>query len=194
MERLWTPWRFAYVTGKETMGSRKGVPEELAGWPMNQDKDCVFCNMIAAVDFATGSGMNEESAAKAVYLVYRGVFCFVCLNAYPYATGHVLIVPYEHTHSLAALPGETVQEMMLMMQQVERCLREVYQPDGMNFGMNLGEAGGAGIAEHLHIHGLPRWSGDVNFMTTIADTRVLPETLEVSWSKLRRYMDDAAVK
>ena len=99
-----------------------------------------------------------------------------------------LPISYEHSDSLAALPASTAQEMMQTMQRVERCLREVYQPDGFNFGVNLGQAAGAGIADHLHIHGLPRWSGDVNFMTTIGETRVLPETLDVTWKRLREAL------
>ncbi len=185
MDRLWTPWRYQYITGAETSGRRKGVPTKLGHWPVSEDKHCVFCNMIAAMDYAIQTGMNRDEAEAAVYLVERGTNCFVCLNAYPYGTGHVMIVPYAHSNSLAALPEQVAQEMMQTMQRVERCLREVYQPDGLNFGLNLGEAAGAGIAEHLHMHGLPRWSGDVNFMTVIGETRILPERLDVTWTKLR---------
>ena len=189
MDRLWTPWRYSYITG-ETKGQRKGVPESLAGWPLEADKNCVFCNMIAAVDFAIANGMGVDEAEHAVYLLERDKFCFVCLNAYPYGTGHLMIVPYAHTDTLAALPVETAREIISTVQRAERSLREVYSPDGMNFGLNLGEAAGAGIAEHLHVHGLPRWSGDVNFMTVIGETRILPETLDVSWNKLRRALKD----
>lgn len=185
MDRLWTPWRYNYITGAETKGRRKGVPESLGAWPTSQDKHCVFCNMIAAADYAIQNGMDADQAEKAIYLVERGDTCFVCLNAYPYGTGHVMIVPYTHTDSLAELPAESAQGMMQVMQRVERCLREVYRPDGMNFGANLGQAAGAGVAEHLHIHALPRWTGDVNFMTTIGETRTLPEPLDVTWNKLR---------
>jgi ATP adenylyltransferase len=188
MDRLWTPWRYSYVTAADTIGRRKGVPESLASWPTDEDKSCVFCNMIAAVDYAIRNGMDVEEAESAVFLVERETTCFICLNAFPYGTGHVLIVPYEHSDSLAALPAATAQEMMQTIQRVERCLREVYQPDGFNFGVNLGEAAGAGIADHLHIHGLPRWSGDVNFMTTFGETRVLPETLDVTWKRLREAL------
>ena len=188
MDRLWTPWRYQYITGAENSGRRKGVPAKLEHWPASEDKHCVFCNMIAAVDYAIQNGMDVETAEAAVYMVERGNECFVCLNAYPYGTGHVMIVPYAHSNSLAALPEQTAHEMMQTMQRVERCLREVYKPDGLNFGMNLGEAAGAGIAEHLHMHGLPRWSGDVNFMTVVGETRILPETLDVTWSKLRVSM------
>jgi ATP adenylyltransferase len=188
MDRLWTPWRYSYITGAETKGRRKGVPPKLDGWPAEEDRHCVFCNMVAAVDYAVGKGMEVAEAERAVYLVERGATCFVCLNAYPYGTGHVMIVPYLHTDSLAALPGEVAREMMQTVQRVERCLREVYRPDGMNFGLNLGEAAGAGIAEHLHLHGVPRWNGDVNFMTVLGETRILPEILDVSWAKLREGM------
>jgi ATP adenylyltransferase len=192
MDRLWTPWRYQYITGAENSGRPKGVPAKLDRWPSSESEDmhCVFCNMIAAVDYAIHTGMDVETAEAAVYLVDRGAECFVCLNAYPYGTGHVLIVPYAHSNSLAALPEQTAHEMMQIMQRVERCLREVYKPDGFNFGMNLGEAAGAGIADHLHLHGLPRWSGDVNFMTVIGETRILPETLDVTWSKLRAAMQN----
>ena len=187
MDRLWTPWRYSYITGADTPG-RKGVPRKLDAWPADQDKHCVFCNMIAAADYAIANGMSPDEAEHAVLLVERGATSFVCLNAYPYGTGHLMIVPYAHLNSLAALPPETAQEMMATVQRVERILRDVYRPDGMNFGVNLGEAAGAGIAEHLHIHGLPRWSGDVNFMTVIGETRVLPESLDVTWKKLRNAL------
>lgn len=146
---------------------------------------CVFCNIVAAADYAIAQGMAAEDAERAVHLVARGPTCFLCLNAFPYSTGHVLLVPYRHVDSLAALTREEAQEMIELAQQVERILAEVYRPRGMNFGLNLGEAGGAGIATHLHLHALPRWVGDTNFMTAIADTRVLPESLGTTWEKLR---------
>jgi ATP adenylyltransferase len=129
--------------------------------------------------------MSREVAEQAAHIVHRGPLCFVCLNAYPYAAGHVLILPYQHVDSLAALPPEAAQEMILTAQQIERCLRQVYRSDGLNLGMNLGESAGAGVANHIHLHALPRWSGDTNFMTVTAETRVLPETLDVTWAKLR---------
>jgi ATP adenylyltransferase len=141
--------------------------------------------MIAAMEYAIEHGMEREEAEKAIHLVWRGRTCYVCLNAFPYGTGHVLIVPYEHVDSLAGLAEETAQEMMQTMQRMEACLREVYRPDGLNMGINLGEAAGAGVADHLHVHALPRWSGDTNFMTIVGETRVLPETLDTTWSKLR---------
>jgi len=129
--------------------------------------------------------MKQEIAEQAAYIVHRGAECFICLNAYPYATGHLLIVPYLHLDSLAKLPPDAAQEMMLLSQQSETSLRSVYRPDGMNLGMNLGEAAGAGIAEHIHLHALPRWICDTNFMTVTGETRVLPETLDITWKKLR---------
>jgi ATP adenylyltransferase len=141
--------------------------------------------MIAAVDYAVEHGMALEAAEKAAHVVYRGQHCFICLNAYPYSTGHVMIVPYQHLASLADLPAEAAGEMMALAQRTEIALREVYRPDGINLGMNLGEAAGAGIADHIHLHELPRWVGDTNFMTVTAETRVLPEPLDVTWMKLR---------
>lgn len=184
MDRLWTPWRFNYITGADPR-ARTGIPPALADWPASEDKHCVFCNMIAAADYAIAHGMSQQEADKAAYIVDRGPLCFVCLNAYPYATGHVLIVPYHHVDSLAVLPVEAAHEMIATAQQIERCLRQVYRPDGLNLGMNLGESAGAGVAGHIHLHALPRWSGDTNFMTVVGETRVLPETLDVTWKKIR---------
>jgi ATP adenylyltransferase len=142
--------------------------------------------MIAAVDYAIEQGMEAEKAERAAHVLVRGKACFLCLNAFPYATGHILIVPYTHVDSLAALPGEVATEIIILAQRVESVLRGVYRPAGMNFGLNLGEAGGAGIAGHIHMHALPRWIGDTNFMTVTADTRVLPEALDTTWLKFRR--------
>lgn len=187
MDHLWTPWRYNYITRADEQ-ARTGVPPALSGWPAAQDKHCVFCNMIAATDYAIAHGMPQSAAEKAAHIVHRGPLCFVCLNAYPYATGHVLILPYQHVDSLAALPPEAAQEMILTAQRIERCLRQVYSPDGLNLGMNLGESAGAGVANHIHLHALPRWSGDTNFMTVTGETRVLPETLDVTWMRLREAL------
>jgi ATP adenylyltransferase len=184
MDYLWTPWRYAYITRSDPQ-ARTGVPPELSAWPASEDKHCVFCNMIAATDYAIAHGMQPELAEKATHIVYRGQFCFVCLNAYPYSTGHVLITPYEHVGSLAKLQPDAAQEMMTITQRAEATLQQIYRPNGINLGMNLGEAAGAGVADHLHLHALPRWIGDTNFMTVVAETRVLPEALDVTWNKLR---------
>jgi len=182
MDRLWTPWRYNYVSRAEK-DLRKGVPIALDAWA--GDHGCVFCNMVAAVDFAIASSMPIQEAEQAAHIVHRGRTCYICLNAFPYSTGHVMVVPYRHTDSLAALEPAEAEEMIRLAQTTERCLRAVYRPDGLNFGLNLGEAAGAGVANHIHMHGLPRWSGDTNFMTVLAETRVLPESLDVTWQRLR---------
>lgn len=186
MDRLWTPWRYSYVTQTDPQ-ARTGVPAALNAWPASEadDKHCVFCNMIAAVDYAIANGMARDDAERAAHILHRGTTCFVCLNAYPYATGHMLIVPYQHVDSLAAMPPESAQELIAIAQHAELALKQVYKPGGINLGLNLGEAAGAGIAGHLHLHALPRWIGDTNFMTVTAETRVLPEALDVTWAKLR---------
>ena len=184
MERLWTPWRLQYVTG-QSGEVRKGVPEELSDWPADQDKQCVFCNMTAATDWAVGNGMKAEDAERAALILHRGTACFVCLNRFPYSTGHVMVVPYTHVAELANVPESAATEIMLTARRMESAIREAYHPDGLNLGMNIGEAAGAGIAQHLHLHELPRWKGDTNFMSVTADTRILPEQLETTWTKLR---------
>ena len=191
MDRLWTPWRYSYITRADVQ-ARTGVPPALANWPAAEDKHCVFCNMIAATDYAIAHGMEQKIAEQAAHIVHRGAHCFICLNAYPYATGHLLIVPYLHLDSLAKLPPDAAQEMMQLAQHAESSLRSVYHPDGLNLGMNLGEAAGAGIAEHIHLHALPRWAGDTNFMTVVGETRVLPETLDITWTKLRAALNTLA--
>ncbi len=183
MDRLFTPWRYAYITEKDAEQARKGVPQKLGAWP--GDFHCVFCNMLAAVDYAIEHGMDGAEAEAAVGLLERGQTAFLVLNAFPYSNGHLMVVPYQHEASLAALPAQTAMEMMSLLRRAERVLRRVYQPDGLNMGLNLGQSAGAGVAHHLHIHALPRWSGDTNFMTVTGETRVLPEMLSESWQRLR---------
>ena len=182
MDHLWTPWRYAYVSSADK-AVRQGVPPELDLWP--GDCQCVFCNLISSVRYAEAQGMTAEEAERAAKIIYRGEHAFLCLNAYPYASGHVMIVPYEHQNSLAALSVPVTHEMMALAQRVERIFEQLYSPHGMNFGLNLGKAAGAGIDGHLHLHALPRWIGDTNFMTTIGETRVLPETLGITWQRMR---------
>jgi ATP adenylyltransferase len=182
MDLLWTPWRYAYITTADS-ASRPGVPASLTAWP--GDHQCVFCNLIASIDYAIANGMKADEAEAAGGLVLRGVHCFVCLNAYPYTSGHVMVMPYAHLDRLATLPKETAHELIELAQRTEKVLDRLYKPHGFNFGMNLGQAAGAGVAGHLHMHALPRWSGDTNFMTTIAETRILPEDLETTWKRMR---------
>ena len=185
MDYLWTPWRYAYLVGAEQADKRgrKGVPPALAAWP--GDCHCVFCNLIAATRFAVERGGSAADADRAANIVLRAEHSFIVLNAFPYSSGHVMIVPFAHQDSLAGLDQSTAQEIMTLARRTEGVLRQVYTPDGINLGLNLGKAAGAGVAGHLHMHVLPRWLGDSNFMTVIAETRVLPETLESTWERLR---------
>ncbi len=182
MDHLWSPWRFTYVTTADS-ALRPGVPEKLAAWPGNFN--CVFCNLIASIDYAIDHGMSPDLAEAAGGLVFRGETCFICLNAYPYTSGHVMIMPYAHLDRLSMLPKPTSHELIDLAQHTERVLNHVYSPHGFNFGLNVGKAAGAGVAQHLHLHAMPRWTGDTNFMTTVAETRVLPENLESTWKRLR---------
>jgi ATP adenylyltransferase len=133
---------------------------------------CVFC-------------LAQQEADEKARIVHRGQHCFVILNTFPYNTGHAMIVPYQHLDQLQNLPAEGAQEMMALAQRLEGYLRELYRPDGVNLGMNIGAAAGAGVAGHIHMHVLPRWVADANFMTVVGETRVLPETLEITWRRLR---------
>jgi ATP adenylyltransferase len=161
MDYLWTPWRYQYI-------SKTG--EEAA---------CIFC--AAAAD-----DQDEDRL-----IVHRGEHCYVILNRYPYTNGHVMVVPYLHVPSLQALPDAAAVEMIRLAQRTEGALRAAYRPEGLNMGLNLGKCAGAGIAGHIHMHVLPRWAGDSNFMTTVAETRVLPEDLADTWAKLRAAWDAA---
>jgi ATP adenylyltransferase len=128
---------------------------------------------------------NDPEHDEDNLVLHRGRHCFVVLNLYPYISGHLMIVPYLHTSEFDSTPKEITDEMMDQAKRSLTALREVYQPAGFNMGMNLGSAAGAGIVDHLHIHLLPRWAGDTNFMTTVGDARVLPEDLPTTYSKLR---------
>ena len=160
MDYLWTPWRYAYVSG--------AAPEP----------DCVFCN--------APKGTDEESR-----IVHRGTHCYVILNIFPYTSGHVMIVPYAHLDELHKLPAAAAQEMMTLTQRMEVVLRDLYHPDGINLGMNLGKAAGAGVEGHIHMHILPRCVADANFVSVIGETRVLPEALEVTWERVRKALGRA---
>jgi ATP adenylyltransferase len=187
-ERLWTPWRHAYVTGERREDQRQGVPGSLAAWP--GDHHCVFCNMIAAADYAIAQGASREETEAAVWLLERGEHSFLVLNAFPYNSGHLMAVPYAHRDSLAGLPLPVAEELLRMTRRAERALRRVYEPHGLNIGMNLGSPAGAGIAEHMHIHAVPRWTGDNNFMAVLGGTRVLPEVLDESWKRIREALSE----
>jgi len=121
-------------------------------------------------------------------VLHRGAHAFVVLNLYPYITGHLMVVPYLHTSELDLVAKEITDEMMDLTKRSQTALRKVYTPSGFNVGMNLGTAAGAGIADHIHIHLLPRWTGDTNFMTTVGESRVIPEALDVTYAKLKDHI------
>ncbi len=159
-ERLWAPWRFAYIEKPESGAS-----------------GCIFIDLPAS------------SEDRANLLLYRGKSAFVMLNAFPYTNGHLMIAPYKHTADMAQLSDE---ELLESNQLVARCvgwITAVYKPDGFNIGINLGSAAGAGIPSHIHWHIVPRWSGDTNFMTTVGDVRVLPQSLADSYDRLKEVAD-----
>lgn len=158
MQRLWSPWRSKYIAS--------GVD--------SQQEGCVFCSIAA-----------DPAQDAANFVLYRGSHAFALLNLYPYITGHLMVVPYLHTSEFDSVPKEITDEMMDLAKRAQTALREVYSPSGFNMGMNLGSAAGAGIADHIHIHLLPRWSGDTNFMTTVGESRVIPEALAVTYEKLK---------
>jgi ATP adenylyltransferase len=160
MDYLFTPWRYAYITGADKPG------------------ECVFC-----------AQAREKDDAKAL-IVHRGQHCFVILNAFPYTSGHVMVAPYEHIDQLQKLSTAAAQEMMALMQRLEGILRELYQPDGLNMGINLGKAAGAGIAGHIHMHVLPRWIADANFVSVIGETRVIPEALETTYRRIKEKFNE----
>lgn len=130
---------------------------------------------------------EAQSDDEANFVLWRGELVYLVLNRFPYSTGHLMVVPYTHEPGLAGLPDACLTEMMRVARNAESVLREVYKPGGLNLGLNLGECAGAGIAGHLHLHILPRWPGDANFMTTIGETRVIPEDLPDTWKKLRPH-------
>ncbi|MFZ0617326.1 MAG: HIT domain-containing protein [Candidatus Acidiferrales bacterium] len=158
MDYLWTPWRYRYIADA------------------SKDEGCVFCAALAA---------NDDSKT---FIVHRASKNFVILNLYPYTTGHVMIVPYVHVADLSASDPETLAEMMRLAQRVQSALESTYHPQGYNLGMNLGRAAGAGVTGHLHLHVLPRWSGDANFMSVVGETRVEPEELPTTYERLRQAL------
>jgi ATP adenylyltransferase len=160
MDYIWTPWRYQYM--KEAASGNQ--PE------------CIFCHALAR---------NNDAETL---IVHRGEKTFVILNRFPYTSGHVMIVPYAHVAELNLCDAATLDEMMQLAQHVETALRANYKPDGMNLGMNLGRAAGAGVVGHLHLHVLPRWMGDSNFMTVACETRVHPEDLKTTYERLSKAL------
>lgn len=161
MDHLWSPWRYRYL---------KAAPRQ----------DCVFCSI--------GGASAEQDEQTLV--VYRGQSCFVVLNRYPYTSGHAMVIPYAHHSTLEEAPRETAVELMLLTQRLETAIRGLYRAEGVNIGMNIGKAAGAGVAGHIHMHALPRWVADSNFITVVGETRILPEELDITWKRLREALAD----
>ncbi len=156
MNQLWSPWRMEYIDKN------------------NKEDGCVFCNAQAMQDSAEN------------LIAYRGKLAYVILNRYPYTSGHLMVIPFTHVPSLEELDPETRAEMMELTSRCTTVLKSIYRPQGFNVGVNMGEAAGAGVLGHVHIHIVPRWKGDTNFMTAVGQTRVLPEALEDTYLRVQK--------
>ena len=159
MDYLWSPWRFRYVSEAD------------------KATQCVFCKMVN----------GDPARDRENLILHRGRSNFVVLNLFPYTTAHALVVPYAHVADLSEVEKDTLVEMMGLAQKLNAAIEATYHPDGHNLGMNLGKAAGAGVADHLHLHFLPRWAGSANFVTVIGETRVLPEELITTYDKLAPF-------
>ncbi len=164
MEHLWTPWRMTYL--------QNNLPKT---------EGCIFCN--AATDPDTDS---------TTYIIHRGQHHFIILNLYPYNNGHLMIVPFAHVESIEQLSPEALTELMTLSQTSMQVLRSAYNPHGFNLGINVGNAAGAGVPGHVHLHILPRWNGDSNFMSTLANTRVIPELMPQTYERLKSLWPTSA--
>lgn len=156
MDHLWSPWRMEYIENN------------------NKEEGCVFCVAQAMTDSAEN------------LIAYRGKLAYVILNRYPYTSGHLMVIPFEHKPNLEELDPETRAEMMELTSRCTAVLKNIYKPQGFNVGVNIGEAAGAGVLGHVHIHIVPRWKGDTNFMSSIGETRVLPEALEDTYMRVKK--------
>jgi ATP adenylyltransferase len=155
MDILWTPWRYTYIKSADLA------------------QGCIFCDK------------PKENDDERNLIVHRGTRCYIILNAFPYTNGHVMVVPFAHEDQLQKLDRETATEMIALTQKSESVLRELYNPEGINLGMNIGRAAGAGVAGHVHMHVLPRWTADANFMSVVGETRVLPEDLATTYKRMK---------
>ena len=163
MDRLWTPWRMNYLQGETP------TPE-----------GCIFC-------------VQPQSKDTEAHILQRGDHCYVILNRFPYNSGHLMVVPYAHVATLDGLEADAAAELMVLTQLSLRVLREAYAPQGFNLGMNIGEAAGAGVAGHVHLHIVPRWAGDTNYMTITGETRIIPEWMDQTYERLRPLFDQASL-
>ena len=155
MDYIYTPWRYQYVSTVD-----------------DREQECVFCDRV------TRDNDREN------LIVFRDNLCFAMLNLYPYSTGHVMIAPYKHTGTIEELDADNLAGMMALAQRCMAAIRDAFDPQGFNLGINIARVAGAGITDHVHLHVVPRWSGDSNFMSVVADTRVLPMTLDQVWEAL----------
>ena len=156
MENLWTPWRFQYIKSADS------------------SEGCVFCRILES-----GEAEDPEN-----FIIHRGQHSFVILNRFPYTSGHLMVVLYRHVRSLSSTEPDELREMMGLAQRCEECLAEIYRPDGFNMGFNIGKCAGAGVEGHIHLHIIPRWIGDSNFVATAGQTRIIPELLETTYEKV----------
>lgn len=156
VDKIFAPWRSEYILS----GDKK-------------DDGCIFCEY-------PKQDKDEENL-----IVFRGKLCFVIMNRYPYSAGHLMVIPYRHLHNFAELTAEELTELMQLAQKAVSVLTQVMSPHGFNLGMNIGKVAGAGIDQHLHLHIVPRWNGDTNFMPVVGDTRVISEALEAAYSRIK---------
>jgi ATP adenylyltransferase len=167
VKQLWAPWRMAYID----QAAEAGDAQKAEG--------CIFCDK--------PKGDPAQDAEQLI--LHRGKLSFVMMNLYPYNSGHLLIAPYQHIGSLAALPAKTVADMMALTQRCETAIRQALNPDGFNLGANIGRVAGAGFPDHIHLHLVPRWNGDTNFMPVLADVKVMPEFLQQTYAKIKEKLD-----
>jgi ATP adenylyltransferase len=165
MKNLWAPWRMQYIAPK--------TPPEST----EQEHQCIFCIQPAA---------HRDAE---YHILYRGEHCYMMLNLYPYNNGHLMIVPYQHVGSIEKLDSATLTELMEQAQLSLKALRLAMKPDGFNMGINEGKVAGAGYADHMHLHVVPRWDGDTNFMPVLADVKVMPEHLDVVYEELKQALE-----
>ncbi len=160
-QRIWAPWRLAYVKDASKDSS----------------EECIFC------------AKPQADADEENLIVHRGERAFVILNLFPYTNGHMMVAPYQHVGAIEQIDAETIAEMMALGQKGIRILDDVYEPQGFNVGFNQGRAAGAGVEHHIHMHVVPRWGGDTNFMPVLGDTRVMPQSLEESYAAINGRFD-----
>ncbi len=161
MDVLWSPWRYDYIKSDKNEDAIEST-------------GCVFCDILKS------SASDEEK-----FILHRAEHNFIILNIYPYISGHIMVVPYKHIADIDKSSKQESDELMDLTKKCQSIIRSTYYPQGLNIGMNLGKAAGAGVAEHLHMHILPRWVGDANFMTAIGETRTIPESLQTTYEKLK---------